>query len=437
MANTLPDLKSGYDPNKDPAQIIADAAAKINEQERRNKAYKQAEATVNDCKLRIVLGREDDAVFFASLLGRMRTVFSWSVDTACTDGKQIIYNPDFVNGLDASKVRFLMVHEVMHCALHHHTRRGSRDPYGWNLACDAAINYILKGAGYDVPDDCIMPGRAPFENEPEGLTAEEYYNRLPTSKRQKPGSDDGNGGGNQDGQGSGQGQGNGQPGDYGQVADAGSDPSTISEAEADWDVAVKSARRASKMRGNGDGGVAEAVEAANETKVDWRELLRQFVSNTARNEYSWMKPNRRFLASGIYLPGLSGDEIGHVAIVIDTSGSIGAETVAKFLAECQAALHAYECSAKVYLHNYNCYHSEEWEPSLEHLDVSDKIRSGGTSHHDVMEKINSGHEQPVCCIGFSDLISSFPDEPPYPVMWVTPPGSSNEPPWGVVVESDL
>jgi predicted metal-dependent peptidase len=72
-----------------------------------------------------------------------------------------------------------------------------------------------------------------------------------------------------------------------------------------------------------------------QTKIDWREVLREFISTTCQgNDYStWRRPNRRFISSGYYMPSGVSEQVGELVIAIDTSGSIGGRELAKFLGE--------------------------------------------------------------------------------------------------------
>ena len=75
-----------------------------------------------------------------------------------------------------------------------------------------------------------------------------------------------------------------------------------------------------------------------EPKVDWREVLREFVKATcnAKDTSSWRRVNRRYLSSDIYMPSLIGERVGHLVIGIDTSGSVGNAELAEFLSEVQS-----------------------------------------------------------------------------------------------------
>jgi hypothetical protein len=60
-----------------------------------------------------------------------------------TDARRIVYDPTFVNSLQPAELEAVLAHEVLHCALGHHCRRGRRDPRPWNEAADLAINPLL------------------------------------------------------------------------------------------------------------------------------------------------------------------------------------------------------------------------------------------------------------------------------------------------------
>ena len=82
--------------------------------------------------------------------------------TAATDGRNIMYNPDFIIGCyepknvgnDCDQIIWVLCHEVMHCVLFHFMRTGSRDPRWFNRAGDYAINLLLEGnKGLKMPLD--------------------------------------------------------------------------------------------------------------------------------------------------------------------------------------------------------------------------------------------------------------------------------------------
>jgi len=109
--------------------------------------------------------------FFGTLCLRLKLV-PGGVPTMATDGRRIVYDPSFVDSLKPAELEAVLAHEVLHCALGHHCRRGQRDPQLWNQAADLAINPILIGNGFTLPDGALVDPA--FHN----LSAEEIYARL-------------------------------------------------------------------------------------------------------------------------------------------------------------------------------------------------------------------------------------------------------------------
>ena len=98
--------------------------------------------------------------FFGSLCLRLKLV-PGDVPTMATNGKLILYNRGFVESLTPAELEGVLAHEVMHCALAHHCRRGSRDPRLWNEAADFAINPIVLNNGLALPSGALNdPGFA-------------------------------------------------------------------------------------------------------------------------------------------------------------------------------------------------------------------------------------------------------------------------------------
>jgi predicted metal-dependent peptidase len=104
------------------------------------------------------------------------------------------------------------------------------------------------------------------------------------------------------------------------------------QLERDIDSAVRQGALAAGKMGSGG---ARAFDDLLQPKVNWREILREFISSVCTgNDYStWRKPNRRYLGAGHYLPSGISESIGELVIAIDTSGSIGREELSVFMQE--------------------------------------------------------------------------------------------------------
>ena len=94
------------------------------------------------------------------------------IPTLCTDGKDIYYNPDFLNGLSFNEQLFVLAHEICHICSHHIERSKDKNPNLWNIATDAVINMLLKEDGLTMPKNVV--------NIPDAInySAEEYYEKL-------------------------------------------------------------------------------------------------------------------------------------------------------------------------------------------------------------------------------------------------------------------
>src|SRR5215471_13015961 len=108
--------------------------------------------------------------FFGTLCLRLKLT-AGAVPTMATDGRRILYDPSFVNSLQPAELEAVLAHEVLHCALGHHCRRGQRDPQLWNEAADFAINPMLVSNGFSLPAGALVDPA--FDN----LSAEEIYAR--------------------------------------------------------------------------------------------------------------------------------------------------------------------------------------------------------------------------------------------------------------------
>jgi len=81
--------------------------------------------------------------------------------------------------------------------------------------------------------------------------------------------------------------------------------------------------------------LARLINEALHPTVPWQEVLRNFFRDVAKDDYSWSRPNKRFLQYDIYVPSLVSPSLGEIVVALDTSGSITQKLLAEFLAEVQ------------------------------------------------------------------------------------------------------
>ena len=108
---------------------------------------------ISKCKIQV----RKECEFFGALMLFASIVKSESIETAATDGKDIFFNEKFLKNLNSSEQNALMLHEVLHMALLHVTRRQSRDPHIWNIAADIVVNdLILRNTSFKLPKGAII-----------------------------------------------------------------------------------------------------------------------------------------------------------------------------------------------------------------------------------------------------------------------------------------
>jgi predicted metal-dependent peptidase len=350
--------------------------------------------------------------FVGSVAMNMPFELSDEVPTAATNGKKVVFNPDFVDTLTDEEVTFLVAHECMHPMLEHNYRRLERDPQRWNAAADYVINKLLTDEKIGrmpeiglLDDDIYNDG---------GGTSDGIYNILPESP------EGGDGGGNP----------------YGpaldECQDAEGTPQEQSQQAAEWRVKVAQAAQAAKMCGKLSANMERLVDEVLSPKVDWRDVLQQFVEKCRDDLRSWARPNRRLISQGIFLPSADGEAMPEMVVAVDCSGSITAEIINQFAAEVKT-IHEDQKPKVIHViyFDHTVSHVDEFTRDDE---VEIKMHGGGgTAFSPIFAKVEELDIHPVACVVLTDLYcDDFGDQPEYPVLWVT--NGRTEAPWGEVVE---
>ena len=97
-----------------------------------------------------------DHPFFGCLALRLKMLETNEHQTAITDGKNLLYNPTYIEKLTTQETLGFMAHEVMHAALGHTWRQGKRESKKWNIASDYTINSNLLEAGFTLPNGALI-----------------------------------------------------------------------------------------------------------------------------------------------------------------------------------------------------------------------------------------------------------------------------------------
>jgi predicted metal-dependent peptidase len=364
-----------------------------------------------------------DHPFFGSLLFRLKGRETSSVKTMATDGVSLFYNPEFVGTLSAAELAGVLAHEVMHPALQHHVRRGDRSPVRWNKACDFAINPLVIDAGLILPKDVLI------DNRFRGMSAERIYSLLEEEDGggDSQQSEDQQRSSRHDSSGSDRAQGEPSvpetPGGFGQVLDAPgpeeTDGKDADQQARDWQIAVNQAQTISKLAGKLPAGVSRSLESAKQARVDWRELLRRAWSETTPSDYSWMRPNRRHVWQGLYLPGVRREGVGEVVIFVDCSGSINSRQLSLFEAEVRSILEGQRPERVFVVYFDACVHKVDVYEAGQPIHLT-PVGGGGTDFRPCFDWVEESHLQPQILVFLTDLYGRLPDQPPpFPVVWAS------------------
>jgi predicted metal-dependent peptidase len=241
-----------------------------------------------------------------------------TVPTACTNGRDEMYGRAFVDGLNDAELRFLILHECYHKMYQHLTTwKHLYDKHAQvaNAACDYVINIQLvdgdNGEGF-----IKMPKVGLFDEQYRGMDSAQVFHKIHDSL---PEGDDGRGVGNS-------------------LDDHGwEEAEQLSEEEkGDLEREVEEAiRQGVLVAGKLGSGGARDLEALLKPQIDWRDVLREFISTTcAGNDFStWSRPNRKFISTGVYMPSGISQSVGELVVAVDTSASIGQHELTTFLSE--------------------------------------------------------------------------------------------------------
>jgi len=385
---------------------------------------KEAAMAVTKARVALLL----DFPFFGSLALRLAIVEDTECPTAWTDGVKMGYNPDFILSLSADQIKGLVAHEVMHCVCSHMTRRQDREMRKWNIACDYVINGIIAQSGLCLPDGTLLDAQF------NGQHSEHVYAVLPDSP-------DGPGKGKQGIGGGHPGNGSSDPGGCGEVRDYPGakdgekpSPADISQHEQDWKIATTQAAQVARREGKLPAVLGDMLIDLLEPKVDWREYLIQFALKASKNDYSWARPNKRFVGQDIYMPSLHSLDLGTIGAFLDSSGSVSNRDYGQFGGEMTGILEQFPESKLIALHfDTEVGKVEEFEFSDLPLQLH-RFRCGGTDFIPPAAYIEEHGIELSCAIYLTDgYCSSFPATPTYPVLWVLTEKHSFDPPFGEVV----
>ncbi len=357
-------------------------------------------------KSKVSLMRDPKFALLSGILMVGKTRVDDHVPTAKTNGRDDTFGRAFVKLLKDSELNFVVAHEASHKMFRHLTtwrKLYDEDHRLANIACDHVINIMLRDL--DPTERTIAMPRYPdgpmkgelmgmCDERFRGMNAKQVFDILKEE-------DEGGGGGGGGGQGEGF-----DDHDWGDANDM--TPEEKQQLAKEIDQAIRQGQIAhQKVAGKGAGGMDRVIQELLEPKVNWREVLREYVKTMcrAKDTSSWRRVNRRFLSMGAYMPSLIGERVGRLVIAIDTSGSIGDKELAEFLSEVKGIAEEVNPSAVdlIYWDSAVASHEEYDETTVANIVSATRPKGGGgTSPSCVSEYLKEKKIEPECIIILTD-----------------------------------
>lgn len=265
-----------------------------------------------------------NAPFLLPALAQVEFIESTEVPTmGVNDNAVIAINPEFAKTLAPRVLGGCVAHELLHLMLAHTQRQNGRDVKRWNLACDMAINQVLRDSGIALPSFAVYP---PYHHQ--NKTAEELYELLKQENQEQPEPQP-----QQVSAGCGVGKGKGESKEGDQPGEGFERTDGQAPTPQEWKEALANARELA--RGTESGKAFARLCEIPPPKANYAHVLRSCISRAlaqhGRDDQSYTKRSRRS-PEDIILPGWIANK-ARGAVIIDASGSMSDPMLAQCCAE--------------------------------------------------------------------------------------------------------
>lgn len=307
--------------------------------------------------------------FFGNMATRLKIIegTDW-LSTAATDGRAIYFSRPFFEKLSTKQIEFVIAHEIMHNIFDHMGRREGRDPKIFNIAADYCVNgqLVRDKIGDTIPEIKMFHNPKYY-----GWSAEQVYDDIHDSMLDQ------------------------ELDALGQLIDEHIDweksdsngnnnrPSyTKEELKKIRDEIRDATMQAAQAAGAGNvpGSIARMIKDLTEPKMNWRQLLRQQIQSTIKNDYTFMRPNRKGWHMNAVLPGQQFQETIDICVSIDMSGSIGDDQAKDFISEIKGIMQEYkDFKVKLWCFDTSIYNPQDYNGyNADEFDNYEVMGGGGT-----------------------------------------------------------
>lgn len=375
-------------------------------------------------RAKIQLMRIPNTIFYTTILFSLKQKWTDKIQTAATDGKMLYINKEFFLGLTEKERIGLLVHELLHVALSHMTRRKDRDKRLWNVAGDYVINLSMCITNrYTLPQGALLDKKF-TDQSTEAVYKIIYEEEKEEEKKQ------------------------GQTGANGLIVPGGEDiqyPQDSIEAsviEAAIASTVLKASIQAKAENSMPGELPKELEIHLNQMINpilpWNVILQNYLTGFAQDDYSWQKPNRRYLPE-YYLPSTYSESLREVVIAVDSSGSVSTEEFSHFIKEISSIQETLKPD-KLTIIDFDTEIKKVHNTTLS-TDIMKDIRFTGGGGTDILPIFKwTCINNPEFLIIFTDGEFHIPDRsyyPSIPVIWIINNNPYFKPPLGEVIHYEI
>ena len=361
----------------------------------------------------VALMKHQETALYSGIIMMGKSEVKDDIPTACTDGINKYYGREFIGKLNDMELRALVLHENLHVALNHVSRFKrlfQENPMLMNACADYVVNDVIV----HLKDEnlCKLPEGGLYEDKYHNWSVKEVYDDLKQQLSNPSDDDDADTGdatsdGNLDD----------QPGrgsklspdslktlDEHNFGDSEKSPKELKEMKQKVEDALK---EGAILAGKFGANVPRAIEELFEPKIDWREVLREFIQQSIKgnDEYTWRRFNKRMMANDIYLPSMENETIGELVIAIDTSASIGQKELTEFATEVVAICDTVTPDRiRILWWDYDVAKEQVFNKDS-YQNIKDLLKpdgGGGTRVSCVSEYMVTHKIEPQACIVFTD-----------------------------------
>jgi predicted metal-dependent peptidase len=248
---------------------------------------------IDRAKISLMMGK--GTAFFSALLSMLKLILDHTHPTGATNAISMWLNPDFCDQLDEDELIGLMLHEVMHVAADHCNFEIYKDydQETLGIAMDHWINLTITSMGYKIPPNGYCDSKF------SGWGTMKIYHELMKNPPKLP---------------------------KGAKPDVLQKPSDLSDEKFKIKVESNIIKAAMQAQMAGDPGsiptyVQIMLEDLLSPRLPWNLVLYKYMDAYAKEDYSWSRPNKRYLPDW-YFPGMHSEKIEGVLAGIDVSGSM-------------------------------------------------------------------------------------------------------------------